>query len=45
MGGGVRMGSGGREQDILGNSKLTFVCHEEAGFVEGLVVGNRVSVG
>ena len=38
------MGRGGRERDILGNSKLTF-CHEAAGYVKGLVVGKRVSVG
>ena len=38
------MGRGGRECDILGNSKLTD-CHEAAGYVKGLVVGKRVSVG
>ena len=38
------MGRGGRERDILGNSKLTG-CHEAAGYVKGLVVGKRVSVG
>ena len=38
------MGRGGRERDILGNSKLTD-CHEAAGYVKGLVVGKRVSVG
>ena len=38
------MGRGGRERDILGNSKLT-ACHEAAGYVKGLVVGKRVSVG
>ena len=37
------MGRGGRERDILGNSKLT-VCHEAAEYVKGLVVGKRVSV-
>ncbi len=44
MGAGDGMGRGGRERDILGNSKLT-VCHEAAGYVKGLVVGKRVSVG
>ena len=34
MGGGDGMGKGGRERDILGNSKLTD-CHEEAGYVKG----------
>ena len=34
-----------RERDILINSKLTGHCHEAAGYVEGLVVGKRVSVG
>ena len=43
MGGGDGMERGGRERDILGNSKLT-VCHEAAGYVKGLVVGKRVSV-
>ena len=45
MGAGDGMGIGGRERDILGNSKLTLFCHEEAGYVKGLVVGKRVSVG
>ena len=44
MGAGDGMGRGGRERDILGNSKLT-VCHDAAGYVKGLVVGKRVSVG
>ena len=44
MGAGDGMGRGGRERDILGNSKLTD-CHEEAGYVKGLVVGKRISVG
>ena len=43
MGAGDGMGRGGREQDILGNSKLTD-CNEAAGYVKGLVVGKRVSV-
>ena len=38
------MGRGGRKRDILGNSKLTS-CHEEAGYVKGLVVAKRVCVG
>ena len=44
MGGGDGIGRCGRERDILGNAKLT-CCHEAAGYVEGLVVGNRVSFG
>ena len=44
MGAGDGMGRGGRERDILGNSKLTFY-HEAAGYVKGLVVAKRVSVG
>ena len=38
MGAGDGMGRGGRERDILGNSKLTG-CHEAVGYVKGLVVG------
>ena len=44
MGAGDGMGRGGRERDILGNSNLTG-CHEAAGYVKGLVVGKRISVG
>ena len=44
MGGDDGIGRGGGERDILENSKLTG-CHEAAGYVEGLVVGKRFSVG
>ena len=44
IGAGDGMGRGGRERNILGNSKLTY-CHEAAGYVKGLVVGKKVGVG